>query len=108
VKSAALVVLATGVTIAGCASAGLAGCPERYEGQTVTVTGTIVSSGSAFGLSELTTLKDASGNICLLVSRSALGRPGDMITVANQIATTNKAKTPPKYLYPASDPDLGK
>jgi hypothetical protein len=106
---AARVVIATTLVLAACVSvAAKTGCPATYEGQTTSVTGVITASANVFGLTQLTTVRDASGSSCLLVSRSVLGKEGDTITAANQIAITNNAKVPPKYLYPASDPDLAK
>jgi hypothetical protein len=95
------------LALASCA-APATGCPDRYEGQTITVTGAVTTSASALGIVQLTTLKDARGNTCLVVSRAPLGEVGATITVKDQIAINNVNKTPSNYLYPASDPDLGK
>jgi hypothetical protein len=43
----------------------------------------------------------------MVVTRTALGKEGERVSVRNVIANHNEPKTPPNYLHPAADAELG-
>jgi hypothetical protein len=93
----------TGVALAACAAPEQANCPDKYEGQSVTVSGKITKTASFLGLATLSTLQDAKGGVCVAVTKTSIGNEGDSVRLEGMLAIHNATTILPNVLRRADE-----
>ena len=85
-----------------------ANCPEKYDGQTVTLAGTIQATYGFGGIATVTTIEDASGGVCNVTSKTSIGRSGESVRLTDLVAGRDENHDEgsvfgPNYLHPAGE-----
>ncbi len=81
-------------------------CPEKYEGQLVTIAGKITKTASFLGLANLTTLEDSKNGICVVISKKSLGNEGDKVRLENMVAVKATNTVVPNFLRTVEDASI--
>lgn len=103
------IVVILSFALVGCAQAGPVAqvdCPDKYEGQTVTIEGKITKTGSFLGLANLTTLEDSKRGICVVISKKNLGNEGEKVRLENMVAVKATNTVVPNFLRTVEDASL--
>ncbi len=96
-------VLVAALLAAGCQQQEQANCPDKYEGQPVTVAGKITKTASFLGLATLSTIQDAKGGVCLVTSKASIGNEGDSVRLTNMVAIHDEKTIVPNFLRRADE-----
>jgi len=97
------IALLAGALTTGCATPEQVNCPDKYEGQSVTVAGKITKTASFLGLATLSTIQDAKGGVCVAVTKTGIGNEGDSVRLEQMLAIHDETTIVPNFLRRASE-----
>lgn len=99
----AITALVFGLSAVACATPEQVNCPDKYEGQTVTVAGKITKTASLLALATVSTLQDSKGNVCVAVTKSSIGNEGDSIRLERMVAVHDESTLFTNFLRRADE-----